>query len=370
VSTNAFPADGTVNFNGLLDNVQFYNQALSAQQVATLYQGNNPFGSLPPSTNVTIASGATLDLNGALQQIGSLTGVAGSTVALGSGRLIVNSSSNTQFAGIISGVGGSLVKQGAGKLTLTGTIAYTGATLLNGGALSVNGSLAGPVTVNNTGALLGTGNISGLVNVASGGMLTPGNSAGALTIASLALDAGSQTQIELAGTARGSQYDAVLVGGSASLGGALNVSLLGGFMPSLSDRFDIIDWGTRTGMFQNVNLPALSGGLGWNTSQLYSQGALIVVSGLAGDYNNDGTVSAADYTVWRNNLGALAGTLLNDVDGAPIGRAQYDTWKANYGLSLPGSGSHTATIVPEPASAVTLVTMIALLCCRVRPRHG
>jgi autotransporter-associated beta strand protein len=39
-TTNTFPSDGTVHFNGMLDNVQIYGQALSAAQVAALYQGS------------------------------------------------------------------------------------------------------------------------------------------------------------------------------------------------------------------------------------------------------------------------------------------------------------------------------------------
>jgi hypothetical protein len=90
VSTNTFPSDGTVNFNGLLDSVQFYGRPLSASQVVSLYQGQSP-GVLPPTTDVTIASGATLDVNATRQQIGSLSGPAGSTVTLGAGQLTVSS---------------------------------------------------------------------------------------------------------------------------------------------------------------------------------------------------------------------------------------------------------------------------------------
>ncbi len=54
--------------------------------------------------------------------------------------------------------------------------------------------------------------------------------------------------------------------------------------------------------------------------------------GQAGDYNNDGIANAADYTTWRNNLGAPAGTLPNDTDGGVIGQSQYNTWKANFGM--------------------------------------
>lgn len=43
---------------------------------------------------------------------------------------------------------------------------------------------------------------------------------------------------------------------------------------------------------------------------------------LAGDYNDDGNVDAADYTVWRDAVGAVEGTLPNDIDGGIIGSAQ------------------------------------------------
>src|SRR2546430_8450372 len=68
VSTDNVAADGAVNFNGLLDSVQIYNQALSAPQVAALYRGGSA-GFLPATTDVSIAAGAALDLNGMSQQI-------------------------------------------------------------------------------------------------------------------------------------------------------------------------------------------------------------------------------------------------------------------------------------------------------------
>ena len=53
-----------------------------------------------------------------------------------------------------------------------------------------------------------------------------------------------------------------------------------------------------------------------------------------GDYNNNGTVDAADYTVWRNNLGgpgtALANRDPNNGTG-PVAAADYNSWKANFG---------------------------------------
>jgi hypothetical protein len=71
--------------------------------------------------------------------------------------------------------------------------------------------------------------------------------------------------------------------------------------------------------------------------------AIVATPLLAGDYNADGIVDAADYTVWRDKLGAAAGSLPNDVDGGVISQAQYITWKANFGAtSGSGAAAHLA----------------------------
>jgi hypothetical protein len=76
---------------------------------------------------------------------------------------------------------------------------------------------------------------------------------------------------------------------------------------------------------------------------------------LAGDYNNDQRVDAADYVVWRENFGAPAGSLPNDSDGGTIGEAQYDTWKANFGSTLPQTASLNAAALPEPSASVLIL---------------
>jgi hypothetical protein len=50
------------------------------------------------------------------------------------------------------------------------------------------------------------------------------------------------------------------------------------------------------------------------------------VVALAGDFNQDGIVDAADYTVWRDNVGMPAGALMNDPTGIVIGDAQFNVW--------------------------------------------
>jgi predicted carbohydrate-binding protein with CBM5 and CBM33 domain len=82
---------------------------------------------------------------------------------------------------------------------------------------------------------------------------------------------------------------------------------------------------------------------------------------LAGDYNQDHVVDAADYTVWRNHLGAAAGSLPNDVDGGVIGAAQYARWKVNFGNALGvGSAGASPSQVPEPGTWL-LAAIIAVV---------
>jgi outer membrane autotransporter protein len=95
-----------------------------------------------------VASGATLDLAGFNQTIGSLAG-AGS-VTLGAATLTTNGDdSDTTFSGTISG-SGRLVKVGEGTLTLSGNNSYQGGTIVSAGTLAVGSSRAlgtGPLTL-------------------------------------------------------------------------------------------------------------------------------------------------------------------------------------------------------------------------------
>ncbi|QDV73590.1 hypothetical protein [Botrimarina mediterranea] len=79
--------------------------------------------------------------------------------------------------------------------------------------------------------------------------------------------------------------------------------------------------------------------------------SLLELEVLAGDYNGDGTVDAADYTVWRDNPEANGG------DGG------YLTWANNYGAT---SAPSSSAAVPEPTAALLCLFGLAGLATRSR----
>ena len=84
---------------------------------------------------------------------------------------------------------------------------------------------------------------------------------------------------------------------------------------------------------------------------------------LPGDYNSDGVVDAADYTVWIDQLGTA--TLPNRDPSAtgPVGQFDYLVWKNNFGAT----GTENTAAVPEPASLLVGL-WIALIGIPVRNR--
>lgn len=357
VSTNTVAADGTINFDGFLDDVQFFAQALSAEQISALHaETESLMGSLPTTTHVTIANGATLDLNGAIQPIAGLTGGAGSSVLLGGGQLVVSGSSNSQFFGEIEG-DGSFAKQGSGVFTLASDNTYQGTTTVQGGTLVVDGATGmGETTVAVGGTLAGSGQVRGNLLVASGGTLTVGDLADPAgeTLAvggGLTLQAGATLAVDLHVTS----HDTIDVTGAAMLDGQLAVTIDTAPQLALGDTFTVL---SAASVANNLTLGGPDAALFSLAASTATDVVLTAISGLAGDYNNDGAVNAADYTVWRDNLGAPAGSMLNDASSAPVGEAQYLAWRSNFGAVMPASLFAGAS-VPEPASLAVLAVLLS-----------
>lgn len=74
-----------------------------------------------------------------------------------------------------------------------------------------------------------------------------------------------------------------------------------------------------------------------------------------GDYNFDGVVDAADFTVWRDSLGQAGAALAADGDfDGDVDSDDYGVWSAAFGFSR-SPLAQWALVVPEPGACVTLL---------------
>jgi hypothetical protein len=97
----------------------------------------------------------------------------------------------------------------------------------------------------------------------------------------------------------------------------------------------------------------------------------VAPEGNIGDYNDDGTVDAADYTVWRDNLGGAGTTLLNrdPANAGEVSQDDYNSWKSNFG-NVGGAGSLGVVSVPEPATFGLVFGAVCMVSLARRSRLG
>jgi hypothetical protein len=121
-------------------------------------------------------------------------------------------------------------------------------------AVTLNGGNV-PLTLSGAGASLGgAGTIQGDFVIQNGAAISPGASPGQLTLDGNAqFGPGGILDIEIGGTALGSQYDQLNVLGEVDLtGAALDLSFLGGFIPAPSHSFVIVAGTEIHGAFANA----------------------------------------------------------------------------------------------------------------------
>ncbi len=133
---------GTVTKNGT--GVLTLSAANVYTGVTTINAGTLRLGvadAVGPSSAMTVASGATFDMAGYNDTIGSLAG-AGNVTSSAPGAVTLTTgakNTSTSFSGVLSDGGGTLalVKEGTLIQTLSGANTYTGGTTINGGTLSI-----------------------------------------------------------------------------------------------------------------------------------------------------------------------------------------------------------------------------------------
>lgn len=90
---------------------------------------------------------------------------------------------------------------------------------------------------------------------------------------------------------------------------------------------------------------------------------------LPGDYNNNNVVDAADYVVWRNNLGTPS-TIPNDPTSGTVTPEDYGFWLLNFGIANSGAGQSVVSSVTAPEPSACVLFLSAIAATLIRRRRG
>ncbi len=260
-------------------------------------------GTLVAANGFALGSGGVVDGFGTMS--GRIAASNGSAIYASGGDLTVGDASHV--AGFASQgelyVGDNLVwvldanQAQLGTYTEIGT-GSSGGTLniANGAILDFGDNLVGVGTIDNdntlataivnNGAMIGNSATDRLIvegyvkgigtfdNVQFNGTFAPGLSPTITRGTNFFFGDSSVLEMEIGGLIPGEEHDAIWASGLLSLDGILEVLLINGFDPSLGDSFDLFNWGTIEGEFDDFVLPELATGLRWDTGDLYSTGEL------------------------------------------------------------------------------------------------
>jgi hypothetical protein len=228
-------------------------------------------------------------------------------------------------------------------------------------------------TIDLNGKLTGSGRIAG--DVTNKGLVSPGASLGTLTIDGDYFQTPAGTlAIEIGGADNSNplapQYDQFYGSGVGITSGALSVSLVNGFVPSVGQSFEIVTFEAGFTGFSQMSLPALPGGLSWQPSSANGRVILNVIVGdplFTADFDSSGVVDGADLTRWKNNFGvglfATRSTGNTDDDGDVDG-ADFLAWQRQF-----GAAESSPSAIPEPSSGLIAAMLVLGLLAR-RPLPG
>ena len=267
---------------------------------------------LTSNLSVDIPQSATLTITGAINGDYTITKTSGST-----GTLVINSSNNG------SATPNSTSTTATTTTTLSDSQPTVGLNIPNASIILLDGS-RGRVEVESGGTLKGTGSMS-VLYVDSGGIVSPGDAPGCLTVNGDLVEGGTY-QAELDGTTACTGYDQLIVTGSGSTinltSGILTVTVDSGFKIANGQTFEIINnqaGGAITGQL-SYNGTALPEGSTFTVNGVvfkisYKGGGgnnvvLTVVSGAAAPNTGFGLTTANIYVPLLGSLLAAGGIFL------------------------------------------------------------
>lgn len=286
--------------------------------------------------------GSTLTIDGGI--LGENAAVLGGTINLNSGRinraLVGGVDSVVNLAG--GSTGNQFEAQAGSTFNISGGDIGSGFTALEGSVINISGGtfdeelVADGGTLNITGGDLGPDfevNSGSVVNISGGTIGTD-----------VRFEFGSQ--INLLGTGFMIGGSPVVLSGQNFANAASDSVLSGVFADGTPFSFD------------------------FSEDDLLSSGARLTLStpfAIPGDYNSDGSVDAADYTVWRDAVDRGSVNLAADGNrDGQVNDADYLVWRDNFGRQA-GTSTSATTAIPEPATLVLLgLGGFALLARRMR----
>jgi hypothetical protein len=194
----------------------------------------------------------------------------------------------------------------------------------------------------------------------NGGTIDPPDSTRSTIVMGNFANTSGRIKLDIGGVAAG-QFDRVVVDGTLTAGGVLDVDLVGSYSPVAGQAFKVLSFADAAGAFA-LDLPALPTAFAWNASKLLATGELLVVS--SADFDANGAVDGGDFMVWQRNAG-LAGQQDNsrgDANGdGVVNAADLGLWRQQAAAVVPAGAA-----VPEPASGA----LVALAACGLAARRG
>lgn len=353
---------------------------------------------------VNITDGS-LDLAGNREGIGRLSGGSTSTVSSSlaafhgnaDARIAIGESTLAAAQGDGAGTWAGTIQDGVSAVSVsvnggiqqsfTGVNTYSGETIVSSSVVStlleppstnliVDGSITGTskVTVEAGAILSGTGTVAS-PDWDISGVVSPGGAAPS-TSDVLTLDYSSSDGSGFVIIQDNAELNFVLDSGLNNssidlLGSSLSTVIIGDAIINLTDLaagsltngdYILVDGDADTTL-------SLTGTIGLTGLDAYASSSVALVGNdivlsisndvapLPGDFNADGTVDAADYTVYRDNLGQDSSVLNGNGSGSDfVVTFDYNIWASNYGAS---NSSTTSSAVPEPTSLLLIAAGLA-----------